>query len=576
MKNLYGENREIKGKYDKKLAVTCHNGIFVGNKTENVISYKGIPYAKKPTGELRWKDPVLAEKDDRVYEAYYFGHSPIQTEWESEPGSYYPQNEDCLKLNVWVNSENNAKNKTVMVFIHGGSYGWGATSDPIYDGYNLISKYSDVILVTIEFRLGILGFIDFSSVPGGDDYKTSGNLGLLDQICALKWIKKNISKFGGDPNNITLFGESSGAGSISLLPLIEGTDHLFHRIIAQSGSINLTYSKKECEKLTKKLLKASHATSMKDLVAISEEDIIKLNKGLNDNNNFPERDGVVLPEDLYKAYASGKTKKIDMLIGSNKDEVRYWINEMGYYTDLFSGKFIYTHCLPILYENNLKSMSDTDKGHAEKFIKRIKDKKVWRITEFYNELIFRIPMVKQAELHSSSGGKSFVYHWKFSGEDSLLGACHAIELAYVFNNLDERIYTGNKISVHLANQVQDMWINFARNGKPYSKWESYNNKTCQTMILDGGDNKIVMESDYKREERQLIEPLLKYYFNGNYSQLSLKVSQFYKIIAQCVATLFLFIIVVGGLLYTMIKYIDHKMYTHNYFIELEEDDVYDV
>jgi len=339
--DLYGENKIITGDYNKKLAVTCHNGVFVGIKLNDVISYKGIPYAERPIGNLRWKSPVLAKESEDVYEAYYFGNAPIQSENKNEPGSYYPTSEDCLNLNIWVNSNNKSKHKTVLVYIHGGSYAWDATSDPMFDGYNLISKFSDIILVTVEYRLGILGFIDFSTVPGGEEYDTSGNLGLLDQVCALQWIHKNISKFGGDPENVTIFGENSGASSVSLLPLIKGTKKLFNRVIAQSGSLNLTYSKKECEKLTKKLLKATKATSMKDLVKLSEQDIVDLSKKLIKYHNLPERDGNVLPRDLYDAYASGKTKDLDMLLGSNKDEVRYWINEIHYLNNIIDAAFLY-------------------------------------------------------------------------------------------------------------------------------------------------------------------------------------------------------------------------------------------
>ena len=245
IQKLYGENKEIIGEYDESLSAICHNGIFVGLKTNDVLSFKGIPYARPPIGSLRWKSPVLAEDSSKVYQAYYFGKSPIQSEWPSELGSYYPQGEDCLTLNIWLNTKNESKNKTVMAFIHGGSYGWGGTSDPIYDGYNLINKFSDIILVTIEYRVGMFGFIDFSDVEGGEEYKSSGNLGLLDQICALKWIQKNIKQFGGDSEKVTVFGESAGAGSVSLLPLIDGTEGLFKRIIAESGSINLSFSPEE-------------------------------------------------------------------------------------------------------------------------------------------------------------------------------------------------------------------------------------------------------------------------------------------------------------------------------------------
>ena len=139
------------------------------------------------------------------------------------------------------------------------------------------------------------------------------------------------------------------------------------------------------------------------------------------------------------------------------------------------------------------------KKNVDDFMELLCDKKIWKITEFYNELLFRIPMNKQAELHSNCGGNTYVYHWKYPGEDKIIGACHAIELSYVFNNLQEKIYTGNKINIELANEVQDMWVNFARNGNPSTskhKWEQYDSKTRKTMILD---EKIYMEEVYKKE-----------------------------------------------------------------------------
>ena len=275
MNKLYGENKEITGEYDKFLSVTCNNGIFVGNKKGNVLSFKGIPYAKPPIGNLRWKEPILAEDDNKVYEAYYFGKSPIQHYSLDQLGSYYPQSEDCLYLNVWTNTNDTSTNKAVMIFIHGGGYNSGATSDPLYDGNNLVEKYKDIIIVTIEYRLGILGFINFSSVPGGENYKSTNNLGLLDQICALKWVQKNIKNFGGDPQRVTLFGQSAGASSISLLPLIDGNENLFKRIICESGSFGLTSSTEETKKLTEELLEKSGASKMEDLVALSEEQIKK-------------------------------------------------------------------------------------------------------------------------------------------------------------------------------------------------------------------------------------------------------------------------------------------------------------
>lgn len=531
MQELYGENKEIVSEYNSELSVKCHNGTFVGSIENAVISYKGIPYAKAPIGELRWKKAILAEENDSVYEAYYYGKAPIQSECESELGSYYKKGEDCLTLNVWTNTNNSSKNKPVMVFLHGGSYGWGATSDPLYDGYNLVKKFDDIILVTVEYRTGIMGFIDFSNVEGGEDYKNSGNLGLLDQVCALKWIQKNIAAFGGDASNVTVFGESAGAGSVSLLPLIEGTKGLFHRIIAESGSVALTYSTQECQNLTQMLLEKTGCTNMKELLALPETELIQVNEELNDYNNFPERDGIVLPLDLYAAYENGKTSDIDMLIGTNSDECRYWINEMGQYTDLIDGLTIYKHGMSIMYENNLKKIAPEDMQYVKTFMKMQQDKKVWNITEFYNEILFRVPAVYQAETHSKNGGHTYMYYWAQPGEDEMIGACHAIELSYVFNNLEQSLYTGNSVNPELADIVQNMWVNFARTGNPSTNeylWDEYNPETKKTMIL--AEN-VRMEENFKEVQTKVLTPLLKYGFNGCYSQLSFNVPHVYKMVA---------------------------------------------
>lgn len=539
MQDLYRENKEITVEYDESLAVKCNNGTFVGKEESGVLAFKGVPYAEQPVDELRWKIAEPAADNDGVYEAYYYGKSPIQSEWASEVGSYYEQGEDCLDLNIWTNTKNTSANKTVMVFFHGGSYGWGGTSDPLYDGHNLVEKYDDIILVTVGYRTGIMGFIDFSSVEGGEEYQESGNLGLLDQVEALRWIQKNISAFGGDPNNVTIFGESAGGGSVSLLPLIAGTDGLFNRVIAESGSVALTYSTEECQNLTQMLLEETGCTTVSELVTLSQETLMEVNELLNDYNNFPERDGVVLPKDLYAAYEEGVTADLDMLMGTNADETRYWINEMGYYTDLVSGQLIYSVALPVMYENNITKISDEDMQYVDSFMELQSDKKVWNLTEFYNEILFRVPALAQAESHSENGGSAYVYHWTYPGEDENIGACHAIELSYVFNNLQETIYTGNHVSEELAETVQDMWVNFARCGNPSTEdisWEAYNSDTKITMVLD---EEVQAVSDYKSEQRELIEPLLKYGCNGCYSQLSYNVPQVYKLVGATAIVLVL-------------------------------------
>ena len=432
-----------------------------------------------------------------------------------------------------------------MVFFHGGSYGWGSTSDPIYEGHNLVDKYPDIVLVTAEYRMGIMGFIDFSAVPGGEEYATSGNLGLLDQICALRWVQQNIEAFGGDPDNVTIFGESAGAGSVSLIPLMEGTKGLFKRIIAESGSVNLTYSRDECQNLTQLLLKRSGCKTMEELMALSEEKLMKLNKPLNDYNNFPERDGVVLPYDLYEAWEDEALADIDILFGTNNDELRYWIREMDYYAPILPDLLIYEHGMPFMYENNYARMSTEEQELAKEFLHAQSGRKIWRLTEFYNELLFRIPATWQAVRHK---GTNYNYYWTMPCEDETLGACHAIELSYVFNNPQVDIYIGGLYNEELASVVQDMWVNFARCGNPSTEkyaWEPYTADRRMTMVLG---EEIGMTEDLKAKERQLIEPLLHHYYNGCYTQLNLLVPQLGRIIVQLVGTIFLLVMLIVAII----------------------------
>ena len=522
MQERIGENRKLTGQnYDAALAVKCHNGIFVGTERDGVRSFKGIPYAMPPVGRRRWKAPEAAAPDDGVYEALYFGKSCIQTEEASERASLYMQGEDCLTLNIWTCCENkdSSADKAVMVFIHGGSYGWGGSVDPLYDGHNFVQRQRDVVLVTINYRIGLFGFIDFSEVKGGEAYRESGNLGLLDQICALTWIRRNIRGFGGDPEKVTLFGESAGASSVSLLPLIDSAEGLFKRVIAESGSIAFTYSRAESQALTAKLLRQAGASCMEDLMALDEDRLRAINQKLNDHNIFPVRDGIVLPEDLYEAYQGGKGAGIDMLIGTNADETRYWIGEMGSW-------FRYWCAVPVFVRSIIHGFNKEDRDLAQAFLAIQKGSPAHRATEFFNELVFRVPSIVQASLHAENGGNTYMYYWTKRSSIPHYGACHAVELAYVFGNIGETIYTGKKADKKLSDIVQDMWARFAASGDPGSEeypWEQYvtsadssrSSRMRMTMLL--GDE-IRLVSDPQKENRILIEPLLAYRCNGNYDQ----------------------------------------------------------
>ena len=362
LKALFGENKELKENPDQEHSVKCFNGVFIPKIDGDVRIFKGIPFALPPIGENRWKkaEPVLSS--NKIYEAYYNGKSPIQTVIDSERASYYPQSEDCLYLNVWVNDACKDDNKPIMVFIHGGAYGWGGTADPLYDGLNFIKLHPEVILITIAYRVGIFGFIDLSYLKESEGYEDAPNLGIYDQIEALRWINKNGKAFGGDINNVTIFGESAGGGSVSILPLVKEAKGLFHRVIAESGSLALTYAKDECKAFTDKLIKASGTDSLKELLKLSTEEIAKLNEGLNESNNFPMRDGRLIPLEPYEPYLNGITKDIDMIMGTNANEIYYWIGELG-------GLFNYSAGMPFKYKEDISKVNKEDLAFIKAFIK---------------------------------------------------------------------------------------------------------------------------------------------------------------------------------------------------------------
>ena len=484
----------------------------MGKEKDGIIAFRGIPFAQPPVGKLRWKDPVPVTASEAAYEAYYNGSSPIQTKLDSERASLYHQSEDCLYLNVWTAAEHTGQKRAVMVFIHGGNYGWGGTADPLYNGHNFVKAHPEIVLVTVAYRVGIMGFVDLSTVPGGEAYPTAGNLGLLDQICALRYIQRNIKSFGGDPSNVTIFGESAGAGSVSLLPLIPAAKGLFTKVIAESGSVALTYSKKECRKITDMLLKETGARTMRELIVLPTEKLVKANEKLNDCNNFPERDGIVLPEKLYEAYENGESLPVSMMIGTNADELRYWIQDVGGITQ-------YKFMSRMLLSAVTKQVNDMDKRRIYSFLRYMSHReshRTWQITELFNELLFRLPAVRQGQAHAAHGNPVYMYYWKYPSAIPYMGACHAVELAYVFNNLNETIYTGDNIDPNLAAQVQQMWVNFAVKGDPSVdglEWEPYSAESRKTMVFDTNSH---IEDDLNRRERRTLMPLLDYRINGNY------------------------------------------------------------
>ena len=533
MEVLYGENKELQEVPEGQPVAIVENGVFVGQCNDGVLSFKGIPYAKPPVGKLRWHAPQRIDSSSVIREACYFGKSGIQTLSSSVRASYYKQGEDCLTLNVWAASDT-TRHRPVMVWIHGGSYGWGGTSDPLFDGHNFVKAHPEVVLVTINYRLGLLGFLDLTQMEGGEDYAESGNLGLLDQVAALEWIQRNIAAFGGEASQVIIFGESAGGGSVSLLTVMPRARGLFQRAIVESGSVALSSTREEHKLLVERVQKATGAKCVNDLMKLSESDLMTINEGLNEYNCFPLRDGIILPLDPYAAYTSGAAKDVDMLMGTNGDEARFWIKSMG-------GLDMYKLMLSVWFDNVLMDLDNENRHQVEQFVDNRDDERVWNLSEFMTELMFRGPMLTMADAHSSSGGNTFVYYWSYPSARPLCGACHAVEVSYVLNNPQDTIYTGGNVNLALAAEVQKMWVNFAMTGNPSTtlhNFPCYDTASRQCMRLD---TTMCVEKDLLSEQRQVVSPLVPLYISPLYCNMSLNVPTIWYCAAWVVIPLFLLV-----------------------------------
>lgn len=511
MTALYGENKVIEGDYPDSLAVEAANGVFVGERDDNLLVFKGIPYAVQPTGENRWQVAKPEPDSHLVREAKYFGHTSIQKRSQNNAASLYPQGEDCLTLNIWTAADGmRSARRPVMVWIHGGSYVCDGTANPRNWGDQFVKVHPEVVLVSINYRLGLLGFLDLSSLPDGKDFARSGNLGLLDQVEALRWVKRNIAAFGGDPDNVTIFGHSAGAGSVSLLASIDEAQGLFRRVIAQSGSVAFTSSREDCQSLTKRVLDATGAKTVADLQALSQDDIIALNDEVGQFFRFPERDGVVIPEDPYSRF-DGFNAGIDMLIGSTADESHFWIDAMG-------GEEKFELAVQLWYRYIASSLDSAQRDNASRFLDVVTKDKPWPEAELLNDLMFRGPAIEMAQRHAAAGGKTYMYYWTKSLSDPIYGACHGSEVSYVLNT-GRQIKNGDRHNSLLAAQVQQMWVNFATTGNPSTTahyWPAYESTQRATMML--GDN-IMLLNDPLPEQRQLIAPLMREYISPVFSDL---------------------------------------------------------
>ncbi len=483
----YGDNKRIvDGDYDKSLAVKCINGTFIGKRTKNVVAYRGIPFVgKQPVGDLRWKAPVDCVSDDGVYEAYYYAKSAYGKD-ELEDGSHCYQSEECLYLNVWKTDESTDEKKPVMVWVHGGAFEMGATVDPMFDFVNFLKENPDVIIVSIAYRLGVFGFFHLSHLPDGKDYPDSQNLGLMDQMMALKWIHENIEGFGGDPDNITIWGESAGSACVTLLPLIEGSQKYFKRVIAQSGSPSLTRTPEDAIGCTDVMLEILGCKSVEDLKKIDGRKFVEASSAIT-LMVAPERDGKYLPLNPYDEYANGAAKDIDFLQGCNKDEMNTFM--------LDNGEENFKMWAADRKQRMLAKLSDEEKELVESFCNDMNKKSLDADIRLLEQVWFNAALIRTSESQTRAGGKSYTYFFTVESSVPGLKSGHAIELPAVFDHPEMAVGGGRAFDETFSRTMRKMWVQFAKTGNPSltadispdgrpKEWPLYDLENKKVMVLD--------------------------------------------------------------------------------------------
>jgi para-nitrobenzyl esterase len=459
--------------------VKVEGGWIRGTVEDDLMVFKGIPFAAPPVGELRWRAPQPVEKWDSIRQTTEFAPAPVQ-------GGNPPSgiSEDCLYLNIWTPAKSAKERFPVLVWIHGGGFSFGSTAEPVYNGEKLAGK--GVVLVSIAYRVGQLGFLAHPELSAENPNQVSGNYGLLDMIAGLEWIQRNIAVFGGNPNKVTIFGESAGGISVSMLcasPLAKG---LFHGAISQSGGSfgptrPTTYPGENMKTLRQAeidgeaYVKKAGVSSVAELRKLDAE---MLPSGWGMGSAWPIIDGYVIPDDQYKLYETGQYNDVPVLVGYNSDE----------------------------------GLSFTREKTPEEYIEKVK----LRYGKFANDLIKAYPVGENSVPKSARDlardaafgwhtwtwarlqaktGKSKVYYYYFDQhpdypEDSPNfghGSPHGQDIAYVFQHLDPSDPQTTKSDLEISEAMGIYWTNFAKKGNPdgegVPEWPEFSNANPVVMYF---------------------------------------------------------------------------------------------
>jgi para-nitrobenzyl esterase len=428
--------------------------------------FRGIRYAAPPVGDLRWRPPAAPASWSGVRDARHFSpdcpqSDPVdirrQAEWT--PPQAQGQSEDCLSLNIWTAAQRSDERLPVMVWIYGGGFQTGSGARPEYDGETFAR--AGVVLVTINYRVGVLGFLVHSGLTAESSYHSSGNYGLLDQIAALQWVKRNIAAFGGDPDHVTIFGESAGSTAVNILQASPLAHDLFARVIGESTSqmdaaagLLGRQSLQQAENYGRAYGDSLGANSVEELRKLPVERLLAAAKPF-----WPlDPDGYVLPTEVYATFAAGQQNDVPTLVGSNASE---GLN------------------LKVPW---ITPQSQAEKAAFRKLYPNAGDPQIYSDTVAWQ-------MRSWAALQSRTGHRpSFLYLFDQSPPPSDLyppGPIHAAEIVYVFQSFDHEQRAWTSVDRQLGKLMSQYWINFARTGDPNGaglpSWPAFHSNDAQVM-----------------------------------------------------------------------------------------------
>ncbi|MCC6340430.1 MAG: carboxylesterase/lipase family protein [Acidimicrobiia bacterium] len=464
---------------------TVH-GAILGTVEDGIHVFRGVPYARPPVDSLRFRPPQPPEPWTGTRDALDFGPvaaqlpSPLEALFGAAPPAH---SEDCLTLNVWTPGLDDAR-RPVMVWIHGGAFVNGSGSTPWYDGHRF-ARQGDVVLVTVNYRLGAFGFLHVDG--GGEEWAGSGNLGILDQVRALEWVRDNIGAFGGDPGRVTIFGESAGAMSVGTLLATPAADGLYHRAILQSGAASTVLTSEAAWETTSLVLDSAGVASARDLAELPTEAILAaqekvLARPMGDIGLpfQPVLDGHVLPDNPLRAVRDGKRGNVPTLVGTTLDEMTLFL-----VLDLRIGD-LDGAAIAKMMESAFGSRAEESVGVYSGNRPEATPRDVY--TAIATDRVFRIPAIRLAEAQHGQGVASYMYlfAWPTPVFGGALKACHALEIPFVFDNLHQagaETFTGDGPERQgIADTMHRAWTSFAHDGDP--GWPSYDLDARPTMRFD--------------------------------------------------------------------------------------------